>query len=81
MVSGPVPCPISRTALSAAELAVTKGWRWRAEMEDVARTFRDAGLPDGFHRASAKIYDAVIRDEEASSVPSVLDEVIEALRR
>jgi 3-hydroxyisobutyrate dehydrogenase-like beta-hydroxyacid dehydrogenase len=68
-------------SVSAAQQAVTKGWRWRAEMEEIARTFRDAGLPDGFHRAAAKIYGAVIRDEEASSVPSVLDEVIEALQR
>jgi hypothetical protein len=47
----------------------------------IARTFHDAGLPDGFHRAAAKIYGAVIRDEEAASMPGVLDEVIEALRR
>jgi len=68
-------------SVSAAQQAVTKGWRWRAEMEEIARTFRDAGLPDGFHRAAAEIYGAVIRDPEAARVPSVLDEVIEALRR
>jgi 3-hydroxyisobutyrate dehydrogenase-like beta-hydroxyacid dehydrogenase len=68
-------------SLLAAQQAVTKGWRWRAEMEEIARTFRDAGLPDGFHRAAAEIYGALIRDEEAASVPGMLDEVIEALRR
>jgi 3-hydroxyisobutyrate dehydrogenase-like beta-hydroxyacid dehydrogenase len=67
-------------SLLAAQQAVTKGWRWRAEMEEIARTFRDAGLPDGFHRAAAEIYGALIRDEEAASVPSTLDEVVEALR-
>jgi hypothetical protein len=68
-------------SLLAAQQAVTKGWRWRAEMDEIARTFRDAGLPDGFHQAAAEIYGALIRDEEAESVPSTLDEVIEALRR
>ncbi len=67
-------------SLLAAQQAVTKGWRWRAEMEEIARTFRDAGLPDGFHRAAAEIYGAPIRDEEATSVPSTLDKAIEALR-
>jgi 3-hydroxyisobutyrate dehydrogenase-like beta-hydroxyacid dehydrogenase len=67
-------------SLVAAKQAVTKGWRWRAEMEEIARTFRDAALPDGFHKAAAEIYGALIRDEEAESAPGTLDEVIEALR-
>jgi hypothetical protein len=33
-----------------------KGWRWLAEMEEIADTFAAAGLPDGFHRAAAEIY-------------------------
>ena len=67
-------------SLSAAQQAVTKGWRWRAEMEEIARTFRDADLPDGFHRAASEIYGALIRDEEVASTPSTLDEVIKSLR-
>ena len=67
-------------SLSAAQQAVTKGWRWRAEMEEIARTFRDADLPDGFHRAASEIYGALVRDQEAPTAPSTLDAVIESLR-
>jgi len=35
-----------------------KGWRWVAEMEEIAGTFAAAGLPDGFHRAAAEAYRA-----------------------
>jgi 3-hydroxyisobutyrate dehydrogenase-like beta-hydroxyacid dehydrogenase len=41
---------------SAARSALTKGWRWVAEMEEIADTFAAASLPDGFHRAAAEIY-------------------------
>jgi len=67
-------------SLSAAQQAGTKGWRWRAEMEEIARTFRDADLPDGFHQAASEIYGALIRDEEAAIAPSTLDEAIKSLR-
>jgi 3-hydroxyisobutyrate dehydrogenase-like beta-hydroxyacid dehydrogenase len=40
----------------AARSAAAKGWRWIAEMEEIASTFADAGQPDGFHRAAAEIY-------------------------
>ena len=67
-------------SLSAAQQAVTKGWRWRAEMEEIARTFRDADLPDGFHQAASEIYGGLNCDAEATIAPSTLDEVIRALR-
>jgi 3-hydroxyisobutyrate dehydrogenase-like beta-hydroxyacid dehydrogenase len=40
----------------AARSAATKGWRWVAEMEEIAEAMATAGLPDGFHRAAAEIY-------------------------
>jgi hypothetical protein len=43
--------------LAAAERsAAEKGWRWTAEMEEIADTFAAAGAPDGFHRAAAEVY-------------------------
>ena len=36
--------------------AATKGWRWIAEMEEIAATFYAAGQPGGFHRAAAEVY-------------------------
>jgi 3-hydroxyisobutyrate dehydrogenase-like beta-hydroxyacid dehydrogenase len=40
----------------AARAATTKGWRWVAEMEEIAATMASAGLPDGFHQAAAEIF-------------------------
>jgi 3-hydroxyisobutyrate dehydrogenase-like beta-hydroxyacid dehydrogenase len=45
--------------LAAAERsAETKGWRWVAEMQEIAGTFGAAGQPEGFHRAAAEVYRA-----------------------
>ena len=41
---------------SASRSALKKGWRWIAEMEEIARTFAAADLPPGFHEAAAEIY-------------------------
>jgi 3-hydroxyisobutyrate dehydrogenase-like beta-hydroxyacid dehydrogenase len=48
-----------QASLAAARTArERKGWRWVAEMEEIADTFAAAGLPDGFHRAAAEVYRA-----------------------
>jgi 3-hydroxyisobutyrate dehydrogenase-like beta-hydroxyacid dehydrogenase len=40
----------------AARSAAAKGWRWIAEMEEIAAAMAAAGLPEGFHQAAAEIY-------------------------
>jgi 3-hydroxyisobutyrate dehydrogenase-like beta-hydroxyacid dehydrogenase len=40
----------------AARSAAAKGWRWVAEMEEIAATMAAAGLPEGFHRTAAEVY-------------------------
>jgi len=40
----------------ALRSAGAKGWRWVAEMEEIAATFAAGGQPDGFQRAAAEIY-------------------------
>jgi 3-hydroxyisobutyrate dehydrogenase-like beta-hydroxyacid dehydrogenase len=40
----------------AARSAAAKGWRWIAEMEEIAAAMAAAGLPPGFHQAAAEIY-------------------------
>ena len=40
----------------AARSATAKGWRWVAEMEEIAASMASAGLPDGFHQAAAEIF-------------------------
>ena len=43
-------------SLQAARSAAAKGWRWDAEMEEIAAEFAAAGLPDGFHLAAAELF-------------------------
>jgi hypothetical protein len=43
--------------LAAAERsAARKGWRWIAEMDEIAAAFAADGLPPGFHEAAAAVY-------------------------
>jgi 3-hydroxyisobutyrate dehydrogenase-like beta-hydroxyacid dehydrogenase len=51
----------------AAGSAASKGWRWVAEMEEIAATMAAAGLPDGFHLAAAEIYRRSPHDADASA--------------
>ena len=64
-----------RSARAAAS-AAAKGWRWVAEMEEIATAMTAAGLPDGFHLAAADIY----RRSRHAPGPA-LEEVLAALRR
>jgi 3-hydroxyisobutyrate dehydrogenase-like beta-hydroxyacid dehydrogenase len=47
---------LAERSAQAAGSAAAKGWRWVAEMEEIAASMAAAGLPDGFHRAAAEIY-------------------------
>jgi 3-hydroxyisobutyrate dehydrogenase-like beta-hydroxyacid dehydrogenase len=52
---------LSQPGLSArhhgAEVsAASKGWRWTAEMTEIATTMGAAGLPEGFHKAAAEMF-------------------------
>jgi 3-hydroxyisobutyrate dehydrogenase-like beta-hydroxyacid dehydrogenase len=46
---------------AAARSAAAKGWRWVAEMEEIATSMAADGLPDGFHQAAAQIFTRVRR--------------------
>ncbi len=41
---------------AAQQSAAAKGWRWIAEMEQIAQAMAADGLPAGFHLAAADIY-------------------------
>jgi hypothetical protein len=47
---------LTERSARAAGSAAAKGWRWVAEMEEIAAAMAAAGLPDGFHLAAAEIY-------------------------
>ncbi len=56
----------------AAGSAAGKGWRWVAEMEQIAAAMAAAGLPDGFHLAAAEIYRRSPGDADLDAVLSAL---------
>jgi 3-hydroxyisobutyrate dehydrogenase-like beta-hydroxyacid dehydrogenase len=53
---------------AAARSALQKGWRWVAEMEEIAAAMSAAGIPPGFHEAAAAIYASV--PHTTSSAPT-----------
>ena len=63
-----------------ATRVTAKAWRFAGEMEEIAATFRSAGLPGGFHEAAADIYRRIAHFKDAKEAPA-LDEVLEALGR
>jgi 3-hydroxyisobutyrate dehydrogenase-like beta-hydroxyacid dehydrogenase len=73
----------------AASAAALKGWRWVAEMEEIAASMAAAGLPPGFHEAAADVYDRAARhasdasaERDRASRPApngTLDAVLSAL--
>jgi len=69
------PGLVGRSERAAASLSM-KGWRWDAEMLEIAETFAAAGLPAGFHEAAAEVCArlAGFRDR-----PVPLDEVVAEL--
>jgi len=52
-----------------------KAWRFVGEMEEIAASFEDAGLPGGFHQAAAEIYRRLESYKDTSAPPSVADVV------
>jgi hypothetical protein len=73
---------ISQPALTervpgAARSAAVKGWRWVAEMEEIADSMAAAGLPSGFHQAAAEVFARQRRADPGDEISA--DEVIAAL--
>ena len=65
-------------SVRAGQQASTKGWRWVGEMEEIAKTYQSAGLPEGFHRAAAELFGRPPRHEEAIADEVTLTRVLEA---
>jgi 3-hydroxyisobutyrate dehydrogenase-like beta-hydroxyacid dehydrogenase len=78
---------ISQPALRAqsersADAAAAKGWRWVAEMQEIAASMAAAGLPPGFHQAAAEIFDRAAHADEPPAGEAAgdgLDTVLSAL--
>lgn len=63
--------------------SAAKAWRFTGEMEEIAATFKEAGLPDGFHNAAGEIYRrlAEFKGKPAPSLETVLKTLGGELRR
>jgi 3-hydroxyisobutyrate dehydrogenase-like beta-hydroxyacid dehydrogenase len=49
----------------------SKAWRFEGEMKEIADTFREAGLPNGFHEAAAEIYHRMAAFKDTSKNPQL----------
>jgi 3-hydroxyisobutyrate dehydrogenase-like beta-hydroxyacid dehydrogenase len=49
-----------------------KAWRFAGEMDEIADTFAEAGLPDGFHRAAGEIYRRMGSFKDAPDLPDLI---------
>jgi len=63
----------------AADSAAVKGWRWVAEMEEIAASMAADGLPDGFHQAAAEIFRRSPRAEPGAANGKLVDQVLAAI--
>lgn len=61
---------LARRCEDAARAASTKGWRWVAEMEEIAATFAENGLPAGFHEAAAEVFGTFSAGAAGASEPA-----------
>lgn len=69
------PGLMERTREDAARVA-GKAWRWTGEMQEIAATFEEAGLPGDFHVAAEKVYHSLAQFKDGTPE---FDAVIAAL--
>jgi 3-hydroxyisobutyrate dehydrogenase-like beta-hydroxyacid dehydrogenase len=55
-----------------------KAWRFEGEMHEIASTFQEASLPNGFHEAAAEVYHRMAGFKNSSQVPPI-DDVLKVL--
>ena len=70
---------LNQRLVGTAGVVAPKAWRWIGEMDEIASTFGEAGLPDGFHRAASEVYERLrsFKDSPGTTV----EEMLEALLR
>lgn len=56
-----------------------KGWRFAGEMHEIADTFAGAGLPDGFFRSAAEVYEKMTPVKDQFDPPVTVADVAELL--
>ena len=70
----------SEQAASRVARVIKKAWRFEGEMNEIADTFHEAGLPDGFHKAAAEIYNRMLKFKNAEQLPA-LNDILKVLHK
>lgn len=68
----------AQRTLSRVRNVSAKAWRFSGEMEEIASTFEEAGLPGDFHLAASDIFQRIAKFKDSSPMPPV-EEVLDAL--
>ena len=68
----------SEQANRRARRVTAKAWRFEGEMLEIANTFEEDGLPNGFHAAAAEVYRRMAKFKDETNLPE-LDDVLGAL--
>ena len=76
------PGTTERSARTAAGVA-PKAWRFMGEMDEIARSFRDAGLPAEFADGAGRVYErlSTFKDDPDVTLDAVLRALLEAPTR
>jgi len=69
----------SEQAADRVTRVTAKAWRFEGEMKEIADTFREAGLPDGFHKAAAEIYGRMSKFKRGEQRPA-LNDILKAMQ-
>jgi 3-hydroxyisobutyrate dehydrogenase-like beta-hydroxyacid dehydrogenase len=70
---------LPETARTRTRRVTARAWRFAGEMEEIAATLAEVGLPPGFHQAAAELYRR-LADYKDRADPPPLPEVLAALR-
>ena len=72
---------LERRCQRAAAVAAPKMWRYVGEMEEIAETFRAAGLPGGFHLAAAELCQRLAPFKDQTDPAPTLAAVVDTIRK
>jgi 3-hydroxyisobutyrate dehydrogenase-like beta-hydroxyacid dehydrogenase len=70
--------PAALAAVDRAPATAEKAWRWVAEMQEIATSLDEAGLPGGAFLSAAEVYRRLERYKDIGEPPTV-DEMLDAL--
>jgi 3-hydroxyisobutyrate dehydrogenase-like beta-hydroxyacid dehydrogenase len=66
-------------AIQRVRRVTAKAWRFAGEMDEIAATFRGAGLPGEFHAGAAEVYRRIAGFKDVAETPT-LEQVLAALQ-